>query len=85
MLTAVIVVLVVLAVIAVIGSLISVYYYLRVVVVMYMKDPLETVKIEKGNPGLYMVLFLCLYGVFQLGLMPAGILAFIRQAAASLF
>ena len=30
-----------LAVIAVINSLISVYYYLRVLVVMYMKDPEE--------------------------------------------
>jgi NADH-quinone oxidoreductase subunit N len=76
---------VLLAVIAVIGSLVSVYYYLRIVVVMYMKDPLGPVEIETGNPGLYLVLFFCLYGVIQMGVWPGGILAFIRQAAASLF
>ena len=76
---------VLLAVIAVAGSLVSVYYYLRVVVVMYMKDPVDGVRVEARNRGLDLVLFVCLWGVLQLGLWPGGILALVRQAAESLF
>jgi NADH-quinone oxidoreductase subunit N len=74
-----------LAVIAVLASLISVFYYLRVVVFMYMRDPLAPVEIERDDPALYLVLFLCLYGVIQLGLWPGTLMVVIRQAAASLF
>ena len=74
-----------LAVIAVLASLISVFYYLRVVVFMYMRDPLASVEIERDDPALYLVLFLCLYGVIQLGLWPGNLMVVIRQAAASLF
>jgi NADH-quinone oxidoreductase subunit N len=74
-----------LVVIAVLASLVSVFYYLRVIVFMYMKDSLAAVDIEMDNPALYLVLFLCLYGVIQLGIWPGNLLVLIRQAAASLF
>jgi len=72
-----------LVVVALLASLISVYYYLRVIVVMYMK-PLEAVRAERsgpeaGHPALYLVLFLCFYAVLQLGVMPGNLLDVIRR------
>ena len=74
-----------LVVIAVLASLVSVFYYLRIIVVMYMKDTRDGAEADPENPSLYLVLFLCLYGVIQLGIWPGNLLAFIRQTAASLF
>ncbi len=77
---------VVLVVIAVLASLVSVYYYLRVVVVMYMREPgAAAVEVDRENPALDLVLFLCLVGVIQLGVWPGNLLVLIRQAAAALF
>lgn len=74
-----------LVVIAVLASLVSVFYYLRVIVFMYMMDPSAEVDIETDQPALYLVMFLCLYGVIQLGVWPGHLLVLIRQAVASLF
>jgi NADH-quinone oxidoreductase subunit N len=73
-----------LVVIGVLASLVSVFYYLRIIVVMYMREPVRDVNIEVENPALFLVLFLCLYGVLQLGIFPGNILIVIRQAVASL-
>jgi NADH-quinone oxidoreductase subunit N len=73
-----------LVVIGVLASLISVFYYLRIVVYMYMREPGREVNIESDNPALFLVLFLCLYGVLQLGIFPGNILIVIKQAIASL-
>jgi NADH-quinone oxidoreductase subunit N len=73
-----------LVIIGVLASLVSVFYYLRVVVFMYMREPSRDVQIEVENPALFLVLFLCLYGVLQLGVFPGNILVIIRQAVASL-
>lgn len=73
-----------LVVIAVLASLISVYYYLRIIVHMYMREPSREVEIGVENPALFLVLFLCLYGVLQLGLYPRNILIIIEQAVRSL-
>jgi NADH-quinone oxidoreductase subunit N len=74
-----------LVLIAVLSSLISVYYYLRVIVYMYMRPAEREVAVDLENPPLFLVLFLCVYGVLQLGLFPTNILALIRHAAESLF
>ena len=74
-----------LAVAAVLASLVSVAYYLKVIVVMYMKDENGEVAIEQENPALYLVLFLCLFGTVQLGLWPGNLLALIRQALSVVF
>lgn len=74
-----------LAVAAVLASLVSVGYYLKVIVVMYMKDETGDVVIETENPALYLVLFLCLFGTIQLGLWPGNLLALIRQALSAAF
>jgi len=69
-----------LVIIGVLASLISVFYYLRIVVYMYMREPSREVDIVVENPALFLVLFLCLYGVLQLGLYPRNILILIQQA-----
>jgi len=74
-----------LVIIAVLASLVSVFYYLRIVVTMYMKDPATSAEADAENPALYLVMFLCLYGVFQLGVWPGNLLTVIRQVAGSLF
>ena len=74
-----------LVVIAVLASLVSVFYYLRIVVVMYMKEGRDAAVADPDNPALYLALFLCLYGVIQLGIWPGNLLALIRQAAPFLF
>jgi NADH-quinone oxidoreductase subunit N len=73
-----------LVIVAVLASLVSVFYYLRIIVYMYMRDPAREVDIEAENPALFLAIFLCLYGVLQLGIFPGNILAAIRLAVASL-
>jgi NADH-quinone oxidoreductase subunit N len=73
-----------LVIIGVLASLVSVFYYLRIIVTMYMKEPSRDVTIEMENPALFLVLFLCLYGVLQLGIFPGNVLAAIRQAVSAL-
>jgi NADH-quinone oxidoreductase subunit N len=73
-----------LVIIGVLTSLISVAYYLRVIGAMYMREPEHPVDIEVENPAVLLVLFLCLYGILQLGIFPGNILQVIRQAMAGL-
>jgi len=73
-----------LVIIGVLASLVSVFYYLRIIVYMYMRESSREVDIDVENPALFLVLFLCLYGVLQLGIFPGNILALIKQAVSSL-
>lgn len=76
-----------LVVIGVLASLISVFYYLRIIVYMYMREPSpehEEVVIDQENPALFLVLFFCLYGVLQLGIFPGNVLSIIRLAVSLL-
>lgn len=73
-----------LVIIGVLASLISVFYYLRIIIYMYMREATRDVIIDAYNPALFLVLFLCLYGVLQMGIFPGNILLFIKQAVASL-
>jgi NADH-quinone oxidoreductase subunit N len=76
--------LIVLVIIGVMASLISVYYYLRIIVYMYMREPTREVSVYLENPALFLVLFLCLYGVLQLGIFPGNVLIIIKQAVNSI-
>lgn len=71
-------------IIGVLASLVSVFYYLRIIVYMYMREPEEEIEIYVENPALFLVLFLCLYGVLQLGLFPGNILILVQKAVSSL-
>jgi len=69
-----------LVLVAVFASLISVYYYLRVIVRMYMRGPLAEPGLELDNPGLLLVVYFFLYAVIQSGIFPGGFLVFIQNA-----
>jgi NADH-quinone oxidoreductase subunit N len=71
---------VLLAVAAVLASLVSVAYYFKVIVVMYMQGPETEPVLEQDNPALFLVVILCALGVVQLGLWPGHLLDLIRQA-----
>lgn len=62
-----------LAVLAVLCSLISVFFYLRVVVVMYMEEPREGQPNPVFSPAILITLFLATAATLQLGILPAGV------------
>ncbi len=70
-----------LAVIAVINSLISVYYYLRVTVMMYMKEP-EAVPTFKMSPAMVIALVITALGTIQIGILPSFYLNVVKQSIA---
>ena len=73
----------VLALVGVLTSLISVYYYLRIVMVMFMREPEREPEVAEENPAVYLVLFFCMFAVLQLVLFPGSVITLIRQATAS--
>ncbi|MBI5185227.1 MAG: NADH-quinone oxidoreductase subunit N [Nitrospinae bacterium] len=70
-----------LAIIGVINSVVSAYYYLRVTVVMYMKEPVRGFDgiALKGLPIL--ALAISVIGIVYLGVVPAAIMELARQSA----
>jgi len=73
-----------LAIIGVINSVVSVYYYLRVTVAMYMQD--GTVAKEREmpslifSPALVIAIIISAYGVLSLGLFPSSYVAIVKQS-----
>jgi NADH-quinone oxidoreductase subunit N len=63
-----------LAIIGVINSVISVYYYLRVTVFMYMKTPMREFNPLSISPYIVLVLVITLWGTIQFGIFPSGII-----------
>ena len=51
------------------NSLVSVFYYFRVTVIMYMKEPVREVVLEYAGP-IMIVLIITLVGTIQMGLFP---------------
>ena len=58
-----------LTIIGVMNSLISVFYYFRVTVIMYMKEPVKDIALEYAGP-IIIVLIITLVGTIQMGLFP---------------
>jgi NADH-quinone oxidoreductase subunit N len=74
-----------LAVIIVLNAALAAFYYLRVIVYMYMRDPeTDPAPIERSSFG-SIGLALSVIGVLVLGIFPAPILDLLRTSAASLF
>ena len=74
-----------LAIIGMLMSAVSAYYYLRVIVTMYMRDPeSEPAPIDHATAG-NLGLVLSVLGVLLLGLFPDRILELLRISAGSLF
>lgn len=73
-----------LAIIGVINSVVSVYYYLRVTVAMYMDVPSGITEGEAPaltfSPALILAIFISAYGVLSLGLFPSAYVAMVKQS-----
>jgi NADH-quinone oxidoreductase subunit N len=67
-----------LAIIGVISSAISVYFYLRIVVLMYFKEPEVDVKVEESNFGLLAVMISVLL-VIVIGIAPGSLIDLISS------
>jgi len=64
----------ILVIIAVLNSAISFYYYLKVIVFMYMKDPVKEFNISL-TPMTLIVISIAAFGTIQLGIFPDPIIA----------
>jgi NADH-quinone oxidoreductase subunit N len=72
-----------LAVVAVVNSAISLYFYARVVVMMYMKDPLETERMAP-SPGQRFAIAVCIVFTLLFGIYPQPIIAFAERSILAL-
>jgi NADH-quinone oxidoreductase subunit N len=71
-----------LTVLGLLNSAVGAYYYLRVLVVMYMKEPSEaTVNAEPLTPGLSLALILPALGTLALGIFPSWVLEFAGKSS----
>jgi NADH-quinone oxidoreductase subunit N len=68
-----------LVIIAVIFSAISAFFYLRIVMYMYMKDPKEEVAIST-SPSMSLALAITLFGVIAIGVLPSSVVHLARIA-----
>jgi NADH-quinone oxidoreductase subunit N len=73
-----------LAIVGVLNSLLSVIYYLRVIVAMYMEEGGVEGKSFRQAPYVYIAIALALVGTVYLGVLPASALGWSRIAFASL-
>ncbi len=73
-----------LAIIGVLNSLISIYYYLRPIVLMYMEEPKAEMPSLSLAPFMFAALVLAILGTLHLGLFPAHMLGLAQDAAQGL-
>jgi NADH-quinone oxidoreductase subunit N len=73
-----------LAVIGVLNSALSLYYYVRVVVFMWMGEQSAEPRPFRISPGLVAVLVVTVLGTLALGIYPRGLFEFAEASAASL-
>ncbi len=69
-----------LTIIGVLNSLVSVYYYLRVTVMMFMKEPEAEITPVLFHPSLVVVLIIALFFTLQMGLFPSTYLHIARES-----
>jgi NADH-quinone oxidoreductase subunit N len=69
-----------LAIIGVLNSAVSVFYYLRVMVFMYMKDPVEEFDWLKVSPAMAICVIVAVAGVLVPGIVPGYILELAQKA-----
>ncbi len=73
-----------LVILGVLNSVISVYYYLRVVINLYMREPAHEVNVPKAGLGLSFALLLAVVGVLLIGIMPGGWFNLLKHALLTL-
>ncbi len=72
-----------LAIFGILTSVISLYYYLRIVYAMYFEEP-ERQTSTSVTVGISVGIIIALWGVIQLGIMPSGIMSLTMQSIQSL-
>ncbi len=71
-----------LAIFGLLNSAVGAYYYLRVLVVMYMKEPTaSTDTLEPPSPGIRVALWATAIGTLFLGVFPSVILNYVRSGS----
>jgi NADH-quinone oxidoreductase subunit N len=73
-----------LTVIGVVNSAIAAYYYLRIIVFMYMREPRDQTRVPRVTPGLGIALAISLAATIYLGVLPGQVLNYAARAAAFL-
>ncbi|HLE87188.1 MAG TPA: NADH-quinone oxidoreductase subunit N [Candidatus Brocadiaceae bacterium] len=73
-----------LAVIGVINSVISVYYYLRITVIMYMKEPTRDFSPLTISPLIVAAIVISVVGTLQLGIFPSKVMEIAQHSILSL-
>ena len=73
-----------LTIIAVVNSAIGAYYYLRVIVVMYMRDSTQEIPVMRVPAGVTATLLCSVAAVIYLGILPGRVLEFATRSAQSL-
>ncbi|HZE27506.1 MAG TPA: NADH-quinone oxidoreductase subunit N [Terriglobales bacterium] len=73
-----------LTIIGVINSALGAYYYLKIIVVMYMRDPREEVPVLPVPLGLGVALVITLAATIYLGVLPGRVLDFAQRSAKQL-
>jgi NADH-quinone oxidoreductase subunit N len=69
-----------LVIIGVLNSVISVYYYLKVVIYLYMREPDRGTMVGKSHPAMVLALLISIIGVLFTGIMPGTLYEILRQA-----
>jgi len=69
-----------LAIIGVMNSLVSVYYYLRITVMMYMKEPVKEFPGLKWSPSVAIALIIAVIGTLLIGIFPSPYLDLARAS-----
>ncbi len=72
-----------LAIVAVLNSVVSAFYYLHLVVLMYMREPAGEPPEARPGWALRAALVLCVAGVLVLGLVPGPVMAWAQQVLAA--
>jgi NADH-quinone oxidoreductase subunit N len=73
-----------LTIIAVVNSAIGAYYYLRVIVVIYMRDPTQEIPLMRVPAGVTATLLCSVAAVLYLGILPGRVLEFATRSAQAL-
>jgi NADH-quinone oxidoreductase subunit N len=70
-----------LAIILVLNSAVGAYYYLRIIVMMYMREPRGEVPVTAPPPAAVLAMTICVLATLYLGVFPGQVLDFTAQSA----
>lgn len=73
-----------LAVIGVLNSLVSVYFYMRIVFLMYMKEEVEPIEAPSSYAA-RVALVICALGTIVMGILPSGFAALVASSVSAIF